>query len=145
MTTLNIGMIRTYNDHIKLIGCVCWPLAVKEEIYLQWMDDLKTCCQSLDGVFRVIDYKKPFCENKDSEFSQTCFEVIKKHHRQSEILTQPVTCEANVFHKFGMESFVFGPGQREGNSHSFGESISIESLNKASLIYKDLVQRLCIQ
>ena len=138
-------MVRTCRDHIKLMGSVCWPLAVKEDIYLQWMDDLRNFCQSLDGVFRVRDYKKPFWEDKDSEFGRSCFEIIKEHHRQSEVLTQPVTCEANVFHKFGIESLVFGPGRREGNSHSFKESISIENLNKASLIYKDIVQRICIR
>ncbi len=144
-TTLNIGMIRTYSDHAKLMGCVCWPVAVAENIYLEWMNDLKLFCESLGGVFRVRDYKKPFLENKDSEFARCCFEVIRKNHPDSRVVTQPVTSEANVFHKFGMETLVFGPGKREGNSQTFKESIAIESLHKARAIYEGIIDKICFQ
>ena len=145
MTTLNIGMIRTYSDHIKLMGCVCWPVAVKEDIYLGWMNELKLFCESLGGVFRVRDYKKPFLENKNSEFTKCCLEVIKKEYSDSRVVTQPVTSEANVFHKFGMETLVFGPGKREGNSQTFKESITIDSLHKATAIYKSIIDKICFQ
>ena len=145
MTTLNIGMIRTYSDHIKLMGCVCWPVAVEEDIYLGWMNDLKLFCESLDGAFRVRDYKKPFLENKNSDFTRHCFEIISENDPDSRVVTQPVTCEANVFHKFGMETLVFGPGKREGNSHTFKESIAIDSLHKATAVYKNIVDKICFQ
>ncbi len=143
MTTLNIGMIRTYSDHVKLMGCVCWPVAVGEDIYLKWMNELKVFCESLDGVFRVRDYKKPFLEDKNSKFTKYCLEVIREKHPDSGVVTQPVTSEANVFHKFGMETLAFGPGKREGNSQTFKESIDIDSLNKAMAIYKGIIDKIC--
>ena len=126
MTTLNVGMIRTYSDHLKLMGCVRWPSAVKEEIYLKWMDELKDFRESIGAVFRVRDHKKPFSEPKNSEFAKVCHQIISSESSNSRITTQPVTNEANVFHKFGIETLVFGPGLREGNSQTPEESIAIE-------------------
>ena len=143
MTTFNIGMIRTYGDHLKIMGCVRWPVAVSEDVYLQWMEDLKNCCESLGAVFRIRDSKKPFQEDKHSCFAQSCFEIIKKHHPEARMTTQPVTNEANVFHKFGMQTLVFGPGIREGNSQTPHEFITMDHLSKAIQIYEEMIHKLC--
>lgn len=142
-TTLNIGMIRTYSDHLKIMGCVRWPSAVPEEAYIRWMDDLKLFCQNLGAVFRVRDHKKPFLMDKTSNFAQSCFQLIKDQQPEATMTTQPVTNEANVFHKFGLETLVFGPGQREGNSQTSEESIPIENLNKAIKIYMNIIEQFC--
>lgn len=143
MTTLNIGMVRTYSDHLKIMGCVRWPAALAEDIYVRWIEDLKDFCSSLGAVFRVRDHKKPFRMDKDSEFAKRCFTVIKDVYPETAMATQPVTNEANVFHKFGLETLVFGPGQREGNSQTSSESISIDKLNKAVKIYENIIQDIC--
>ena len=145
MTTLNVGMVRTYSDHIKLMGSVCWPVAVEEDVYLKWMNELKFFCKSLNSVFRVRDYKKPFLEDKDSDFVKNCLEVIREKCPDSKVITQPVTSEANIFHKFGIETLVFGPGKREGNSHTFRESITVDSLHKAMGVYESLIDRICFR
>lgn len=143
MTTINIGMVRTYGDHAKIMGCVRWPPIVQEETYTQWMEDLRLFCESLGSVFRVRDYKKPFSINPNSNFAKVCLESIRREHSSAQLTTQPVTNEANVFNKFGIESLVFGPGVREGNSQTPSESISIESLQKAISIYENIIKETC--
>ena len=143
ITTLNIGMIRTYSDHLKVMGCVRWPAAVSEATYREWTDDLRDYCASLGAVFRVRDHKKPFVMDRDSNFSKECFSIIKDNIPDARLVTQPVTNEANVFHKLGLETLVFGPGQREGNSQTFEESIEIDRLEKATKIYEEIIEHFC--
>lgn len=143
MTTLNIGMIRTYSDHIKLMGCVRWPPALAEKTYLEWIEDLKVFCGQMGAVFRVRDHKKPFAIDKNSEFVQQCLKVIRTLEPNCQLATQPVTNEANVFNKLGIETLVFGPGRREGNSQTSQESISIDKLTAAIKVYENLIQEIC--
>lgn len=145
MPTLNIGMVRTYSDHLKLMGCVRWPPAISESTYLKWMDDLKSFCDSLGAVFRVRDYKKPFAVDKKSQFAERFFGIIKSENPDVIMTTQPVTNEANVFHKFGMETLVFGPGEREGNSQTSTESIAVDNLYKATNIYQRMIEEFCFK
>ena len=143
MTTFNFGMIRTYSDHIKIMGCVRWPPVVTEDIYLGWMDDLKSFCTSLGAQFAVRDHKKPFIVELESDFVIACYQAIVEEHPSAQLVTQPVANEANVFHKLGFEALAFGPGQREGNSQTSHESIPIDNLHKATRIYKKLIAKLC--
>lgn len=143
MTTLNMGMMRTYSDHIKIMGCVRWPAKVKESVYLGWMDQLKSFCDQQHAIFNVRDYKKPFAMEQESGFAQDCMSVIQRFKPKSGFATQPVTNEANVFHKFGIETLVFGPGEREGNSQTSNESIEIENLTLAIQIYKGIIEKVC--
>jgi succinyl-diaminopimelate desuccinylase len=143
VATLNIGMIRTYSDHLKIMGCVRWPPKVTEEVYLDWMDQLKEQCSAVGAVFRVRDYKKPFAVDRQSEFVKLCHQAIQAEAPQSSLATQPVTNEANVFHKLGLETLVFGPGDREGNSQTPNESIAIENLHKATKVYQNIIERIC--
>ncbi len=143
ITTLNIGMIRSYSDHLKIMGCVRWPPIVKETTHRQWMEDLKVFCAGLGAEFRVRDYKRPFAMDRQVDFVSLCSEAIRSEVASSRLTTQPVTNEANVFHKLGLETLTFGPGQREGNSQTPKESISIDSLNKAVRIYKNIIEQVC--
>lgn len=143
MTTLNIGMVRTYSDHLKIMGCVRWPEAINESSYMNWMEELKTFCADLGAVFRVRDHKKPFSMNQQSSFVVDCHRAIHQEVPQSKLNTQPVTNEANVFHKLGLETLVFGPGKREGNSQTSSESIAIDDLYKATKIYENIIEQIC--
>ncbi len=145
ITTINIGMVRTYSDHLKIMGCVRWPAAVTEETYMDWMDQLKRHCSAVGAEFRVRDYKKPFTVDRETDFVKICHQAIQKECPKSVLATQPVTNEANVFHKLGLETLVFGPGQREGNSQTPHESISIENLYKAIRIYEHMLEEICFQ
>ena len=143
VTTLNIGMLRTYSDHLKIMGCVRWPPSVSEEKYMDWMKELNDFISNLGGVFRIRDFKKPFTTTKDSPFVKGCLEAIRQEVPKVALTTQPVTNEANVFHKFAIETLVFGPGQRDGNSQTPLENVNIDDLRKATKIYGNIISVIC--
>jgi len=143
LTTFNIGMARTFSDHFKVMGCVRWPAGVSEETYTQWMEKLQDHCQSIGAIFRVRDFKKPFITDIQSPFSKDVLSCIQKINPTSQYTTQPVTNEANVFHKFGIPSLVFGPGVRDQNSQTPHESIEISDLEKAQTIYEQIIEQIC--
>ena len=143
ITTINIGMARTFSDHFKLMGCVNWPSAVEEETYRLWMEKLEGQCNNVGASFQVRDFKKPFLTSPESEFAKTTLEIIRSEQSAAQLSTQPVTNEANVFSKFGIETLAFGPGHRDENAHTPEESMDIDDLHLAIKIYEKIIDKLC--
>ncbi len=142
--TMNIGMVRTLPDHIKLTGCCRVPPTVTTESFENWMELIRTTCESIGGVFRVTDYKQAFKNQVDSSFLNICQEQLKTLGMSSELATQAVTNEANVFSRFGIECVVTGPGQGVGNSHAPNEHVNIGDLNKAIEFYRLVAEKVCL-
>lgn len=141
--TINIGMIRTFQDHVKISGAVRWSSHISEEKYQSWMQELSSACQAEKSQFRILDVKKPFTTPKDSSFAQICLKEAQVLRADASLKTQPVTNEANVFSKFGIQCLVFGPGQRQNNTHTPEEHVVISDLNKAEDFYFNVIQQVC--
>lgn len=142
--TLNIGMVRTYEDHVKLSGCVRLPPTVSQSDYETWMQLLRDACSSEGAVFRIGDYKAPFRVSGDSEFVRTCETVLTEMGINAPRATQAVANEANVFAKFGLDCLVWGPGQGVGNSHTPNECVKISDLTLATDFYRRVIERMCL-
>ncbi len=142
--TLNIGMIRSFEDHIKIGGCVRLPPTVSDAIYEEWMGILKKACTDVDAVFRVTDYKQPFRTPDSEEIVRVCTEELEKMGHQPVWRTQAVANEANVFSRFGIACVVIGPGRGVGNSHAPNERVKIEELNAAIRFYRGVLERVCL-
>lgn len=140
--TINIGMIRTNEDHILITGAVRWSSHISETQYTQWMEELGEVCKKQNAVFRVLDVKKPFHTSK-SDFAQLCLKEIQATFPAATLKTVPVTNEANVFSKLGFECLVFGPGHRQNNSHTPEEHVSLADLQIAEDFYCRVIQRVC--
>ncbi|MBY0314121.1 MAG: M20/M25/M40 family metallo-hydrolase [Bdellovibrionales bacterium] len=140
--TINIGMIRTNEDHILITGAVRWSSHISETQYTQWMAELGAVCKKQNAVFRVLDVKKPFHTSK-SDFAQLCLKEIQTTFPAATLKTVPVTNEANVFSKLGFECLVFGPGHRQNNSHTPEEHVSLADLQIAEDFYCRVIQRIC--
>lgn len=140
--TLNIGMIRTHDDHIKLSGCCRIPPSVNQETYERWMQQLRLACEATGSVFRVTEYKQPFRSNLDSPFARACQEQLEELGLPTECGTQSVTNEANVFSRLGIECLVIGPGQGVGNSHSPEEHVKLSQLDAATDFYVGIMKRI---
>jgi hypothetical protein len=69
-------MIRTYEDHVKLSGCVRLPPTVSQTEYESWMQLLRDACSQEGAVFRIGDYKAPFRVSGESEFVRLCERVL---------------------------------------------------------------------
>lgn len=142
--TLNIGLIRTYEDHVKFSGCCRVPPKVSNEVYEQWMEILRSACHDVGAVFRVTDYKQPFRTPEGAPLIKACQGELAKLGLPTECGAQSVTNEANVFSRFGIECVVVGPGQGVGNSHAPNEHVSLKQLDEAAQFYKGVLERVCL-
>ena len=142
--TMNIGMMRTFQDFIKMGGCVRVPPTVHIDVYQKWIDMLRATCEQLGAVFRVTDYKQPFRTTPGSELISVCENELQKLGLSDQRRTQPLTNEANVFSRFGMECVVIGPGQGVGNSHAPNEFVSLSHLDNATRFYEGVMKRVCL-
>ena len=139
--TLNIGMVRTHDDHIKFSGCCRIPPSVNQQIYEGWMDKLRTACAATGSVFRVTEYKQPFRSSLETPFAKACQAQLSELNLPTECGTQSVTNEANVFSRLGIECLVIGPGLGVGNSHSPEEHVKLSQLEAATEFYVGIMRR----
>jgi acetylornithine deacetylase/succinyl-diaminopimelate desuccinylase-like protein len=142
--TLNIGIIRTFEDHIKMVGCCRLPPSVTDDVYHGWMESLRHSCSQLGATFRIADYKQPFRTSLSSDFVKHCQAELKNLGLQSSVATQSSTNEANVFSRFGLECLVFGAGRGVGNSHAPNEFVKISDLEAATKFYRGVLERVCL-
>lgn len=142
--TLNIGMIRTYEDDILISGSCRIPPVVSNEIYESWMEKLRVVCESAGAQFRVTDYKKPFRTDENSILIRGCQSELRTLQMNADVTTQPSTNESSIFSRIGIDCVCFGPGKREGNVHTPSEHVLIEDLHKATLFYQRVIERFCL-
>ena len=142
--SLNVGMVRTLEDHIRLRGSVRLTPSVSDVIYEEWMAILRNACEEIGADFRVINYKQPFRTGLDEPLVKVCQDVLGSLGRPARCVAQSVTTEANVFSRFGIASVVIGPGRGVGNSHAPNEHVKIEELHEAVRFYKGVLERVCL-
>lgn len=142
--SLNIGMIRTYEDHLKMSGCCRLPPTVTNEVYEDWMSLLREACEEVGAVLRIADYKQPFRTTADTPLIAVCQEELKALGKSPHRGTLPLTNEANVFSRFGISCLVIGPGKGVGNSHAPNERVRIEELHEAVRFYTGVLKKVCL-
>lgn len=142
--TLNIGLVRTFDDHVFMSGSCRIPPIVTNEVYEKWMQDLKDCCLSVGAEFRITDYKRPYRTEEQSPFVKGCLSELKELGLSGELGTQSSTNEASLWSRIGIECVAFGPGTREGNIHTPQEHVKIDDLKKAVEFYQRVIERFCL-
>jgi acetylornithine deacetylase/succinyl-diaminopimelate desuccinylase-like protein len=142
--TLNIGIVRTLENHVFISGNCRINPSVSFETYQSWINRLKEVCQGQDAEFRVTDYKMPFMTDVSSDFAQGCLADLKELGLDAKPVTQPSINEASLFSRVGIECLCFGPGQREGNAHTPEEQVEIKDLYSAIEFYKKAIARFCL-
>jgi acetylornithine deacetylase/succinyl-diaminopimelate desuccinylase-like protein len=142
--TLNIGLVRTFPDHVLVAGSCRVPPIISHETYEGWMAQLRDVCETHGSQFRVTDYKKPFKTNEDSMLVKGCRDELRALGLADSLSTQSSTNEASLFTRTGIECLCFGPGKREGNVHTPGEHVNVADLHKAVDFYKRIIERFCL-
>ena len=142
-TTLNIGTIRTYEDHILICGVCRLTPSVSHEVYEGWMNSVSDVCKKAGGTFRIKQYEKPFSAPSTTDFAKLCLEEMSLLDIKPEISYRASCSEASVFQKMNIDCLSFGPGVEPGNSHSSSEHIELNDLNKASDFYYHILRKLC--
>ena len=142
--TLNIGLIRTNENDVQISGSCRIPPVITQEIYEEWMGDLRKVCEKNGAVFNVNDYKKPYRTEAHSILVKGCLDELRALGLSDQPITQASTNEASIFSRIGVDCVCFGPGKREGNVHTPQEHVSIADLEKAIEFYKKVIERFCL-
>ncbi len=139
--TLNIGMLRTYEDHIKLRGCCRLTPCVPQETYERWMEQLRIACTQIEGSFRLIDYKPPFATSLKSDFVRKSQEILSSLDLNPKCGSMSVNNEASIFSRFGVDCLVFGPGKHD-LSDTPEEHVPLDQIQKAIEFYRLAIDRM---
>jgi acetylornithine deacetylase/succinyl-diaminopimelate desuccinylase-like protein len=142
--TLNIGMIRTYESHVEILGCCRIPPTVPNDVYEAWMKKLTTVCAQVESEFRLQDYKRPYSTSENSVLVKVCQDELSKMGLSNITTTQSSTNESSLWNRIGIECVSFGPGRREENINTPGEHVSIDELEKSIDFYKRMITRFCL-
>lgn len=141
---MNIGLIRTFEDHVQILGSCRLPPYISEQVSMQWIDKLKSGCEEQGATFCVRDYKRSFTLASETDLVRALIDNSRAIGLDCSLGLVESATEASVFSRLGIECIVFGPGQGVGNSHAPNECIEIEALEKATAFYKKAVERLCL-
>ncbi len=142
--TVNVGMIRTSDTFVSVIGSCRLPPSVTDAAFEGWMKKLGEAMQTVGATFRVKDYRKGFRTPLDSGFVRESQGILSEMGLDSALSKITVATEASVFGRLGIECLVWGPGQSVGNSHAPNESVNISDLRKAIEFYKFSMERFCL-
>lgn len=141
---INIGLVRTLQEHIQIMISCKLPPVITVDIYENWISRMKAHCESVDSTFRVTDYKKPYRSDQDSPLAKGCLEVLKSISPQSVPESLGATNEASLFSRVGINCVCFGPGRREENVHTSHEHLKLEDIPKAISFYQKVIERFCL-
>lgn len=142
--TMNLGLIKSYEDHVHLtVGCR-FPPVVKEEHYQRWLEKIQVGTTLVGGECRVSDYKRPYRTDLNSTFVKTCFEALSSLGMNNETITQPTCTEMSLLARTGVVSLGFGAGTRKDNPSFSNESVAIADLEKSIQFYRSMIERVCL-
>lgn len=142
--TLNIGILRTFEDHVFISGNCRIPPNISMTTYEGWMKQLNDVCEKNEAAFRVTEYKKPFRTAANSILAKGCLDEMRRLGLPDRCMTQPSSNEASIFSRIGIDCVCFGPGAREGNIHTPNENVAIKDLHAAAherALFGDLPKR----
>lgn len=143
-STLTIGILRTFEDKIRIGGsCRILP-NVKQDDYEKWMSMIQEACAKVGAEFRMQDYKRPFRTQENSAFVKAAQSELQKLGLNSECRSLASTNEASLFSRIGVECLCLGAGLREGNVHTANEHVKIKDLEIATHFYQKMIERFCI-
>lgn len=144
VSTLDVGVIRTFKDHIYLAGTFRMLPSVTQDKYEKWMLMIQKVCEDIQAQFRIVDYKKSFSTAENSILVKAALDTLKGLERASGVMTQSSTNEASLFSRIGIDCICLGPGKREDNIHTPHENVEVRDLELAQQFYTRMIERICL-
>lgn len=141
--TGNLGLLRTTREGVVL--GVSWrlPPSVSNEVLDGWLIRLKSESGKVGATFTVRKRLWPYQLNPHSSAVKATFQELQGVISQPRTFQKSLSTEGSVFSAAGMDCVVMGPGLTEGNSHCPNEFNSIQELQRATEVYKKILERLC--
>ena len=139
-STINVGQIRMLNEEVKIVGVCRLVPAVDREIYEKWLERLRGDCAAAGAQFHILDYKPPFSMESQAPFFTLAKGVCSSLGLDSKGAAAHQCTEANVFHRLGIETVIFGPGIEANNEPASLEHVKINELKAAIEFYKSVLR-----
>lgn len=141
--TMNLGIIKSHEDHVHLTVGFRLPPKVGEEQMQGWFEQIKAGMINVGAECRVGDYKRPYRTDLQSDFVKTCEEALSSIGMPSKFVTQPTCTEMSLLSRKGIQCLGFGAGQRHASniSESF---VALADLEKSIEFYKAIIERVCL-
>ena len=147
--TINIGKITGGIDYnIIPDNCVIEidRRTIPREKYDNVLNDFKILIKEIESEENDFHAKingpiesAPYLEtNNDEKIVKIAYKICKKINKTSEINGLSYTTDGGFLAKAGIPTIVLGPGNIS-NCHKLGEYISLNQVNLASEIYKDII------
>ena len=80
----------------------------------------------------------------ESDLVRICREAMEQSGIEPTLDKKATATEAAHFHQAGYEAVVFGPGTSVGNSHGPNENNQLDQLEKATVFYEKVIERVCL-
>jgi len=141
---INVGVIRTFPDQVRLLGNCRLPPAVSQEQYQVWMERLAVDCAAIGAQFRIRDYRPGFIVQANSTFLNQVQQLVRGLGLDADPDPNLTCTEASIFSRLGIECVLFGPGQSVGGSQGPNESVKVENLSRAIEMYKKVIESYCL-
>lgn len=142
--TINIGTVRTHQEHLLFSGTCHVPPSVDPQDYERWMERLKAACEKEGAVFRITEYIQPYRTPLDSGLVRAVMEGLEQLKLDYTPAACPRSTEANIFSRFGMDCILFGAGREAGAAQIPNECVAMADLEAATLFYEKVLSRLCL-
>ena len=142
--TLNIGVVRTFKDYIKVEGtCRILP-PVPENVAESWLEELRTACEKVGATFQITLNRRPFATTVESHLLNICQEELKQLQQDPSIQRTILCTEANVLSRLGVETVLIGPGQSLGNIYQPNEVLDLNQAEVAISFYENVLRKCCL-
>lgn len=142
--TLNLGLISTCEDHVRLIFSVRLPPSVTEDQSEQWFKTLQEDSTFVGGQCRMLDYKRAYRTDLESDFVKICEGVLSSSGGPSSKVAHPACTEMALLSRRGVECLGFGAGTRKENLSAASDSISFKEINWSVDFYRSLIEKVCL-
>jgi succinyl-diaminopimelate desuccinylase len=139
-STITLGKIRTVSDGLQITGtCRLIPTSGRD-LYEEWLERLRQECANAGANLRILDYKPPFVASGDSPFLSYLKQVSSHSGLDPKLVAAFGSSEANVFQRMGIESIVFGPGERVHNDPISQQRVKMQELERAQNFYRQVLE-----
>jgi len=142
--TMNLGLIKSHEDHVHITVACRFPPSVNENDYNSWLDRVQIATTKVGGECRVSDYKRPYRTDLNSDFVKTCLNVLSSKDMIAECVALPTCTEMTLLERKGIVSLGFGAGTRKDSPSFSNQFVNINDLEKSIEFYKAMIERVCL-
>jgi acetylornithine deacetylase/succinyl-diaminopimelate desuccinylase-like protein len=147
-STINFGRLRQGLSSVEMyFDTRLLPDLVMEEIEKHVQKGIQKIASSFPNLNISVTRERinpGLTMTPDHELVKVCRDSMEEAGIEPAIDKKSTATEAAQFFQAGYESVVFGPGISHGNSHSPNEHNVLEQIEKATLFYEKIIERVCL-